>query len=246
MLLDKVLERGSPIAANRTLAVTRRMFNFAVERDVISTTPCYGLKAPTKENKRDRMLSSDEMRSFWKGLDDASMSELSRLALKLQLVTAQRKGEIVSSEWEEFDLVDGWWTIPANKAKNGNAHRVPLSKLALKILQQIKAESGDSKWLFPSPNSDKHMTPEAIDHAIRKNEDAFKNIKHFTPHDLRCTAASHMTASGIARLVVSKLLNHVENSVTAIYDRHSYDKGKKQAMEMWGTELKKIIFENTG
>jgi integrase len=168
MLLDRVLERGSPIAANRTLAVTRRMFNFAVERDVISTTPCYGLKAPTKENKRDRMLSSDEMRSFWKGLDDASMSELSRLALKLQLVTAQRKGEIVSSEWEEFDLVDGWWTIPANKAKNGNAHRVPLSKLALKILQQIKAESGDSKWLFPSPNSDKHITPEAIDHAIRR------------------------------------------------------------------------------
>ncbi len=55
-----------------------------------------------------------------------------------------------------------------------------------------------------------------------------------------------MTASGVARLVVSKLLNHVENSVTAIYDRRSYDKEKKQAMGAWGTELRKIVFENTG
>ena len=241
MLLDKVLERGAPIAANRTLAVVRRMFNFAVERDIIPNTPCYGFKAPTKENRRDRVLSFDEIKSFWQGLDNASMSELSRLALKLQLVTAQRKGEIVSSEWTEFDLTDAWWTIPAHKAKNGNTHRVPLSKLALKILQQIKVESGDSKWLFPAPNSDKHITPESIDHAIRRSGDAFKNIKHFTPHDLRRTAASSMTSIGISRLVVSKILNHVENSVTAIYDRHSYDKEKKQAMETWGAKLRDII-----
>ena len=245
ILLDKILERGSPIAANRTLAVTRRMFNFAVERDIISATPCYGFKAPTKENRRDRVLSPEEIHSFWKGLDDASMSELSRLALKLQLVTAQRKGEIVSSEWEEFDLVSSWWTIPTHKAKNGNAHRVPLSKLALELLRQIKTISDNSKWLFPSPNSKQHITPQAIDHTIRRSEDAFKKIKHFTPHDLRLTAASHMTASGISRLVVSKLLNHVENSVTAIYDRHSYDKEKKQAIEIWGTKLRDIVLKNT-
>jgi len=55
-----------------------------------------------------------------------------------------------------------------------------------------------------------------------------------------------MTASGISRLVVSKLLNHVENSVTAIYDRHSYDKEKKQAIEIWGTKLRNIALKNTG
>ncbi len=245
VLLDKILERGSPIATNRTLAVTRRMFNFAVERDIISATPCYGFKAPTKENRRDRVLSSDEIHYFWQGLNDASMSELSRLALKFQLVTAQRKGEIVSSEWEEFDLVSSWWTIPAHKAKNNSLHRVPLSELALELLQQIKTESGNSRWLFPAPNSDKHVTPESIDHAIRRSMGAFKNIKHFTPHDLRRTAASHMTASGISRLVVSKLLNHVENSVTAIYDRHGYDKEKKQAIEIWGEKLRDIVSKNT-
>ena len=239
ILLDKVLERGSPIAANRTLAVTRRMFNFAVERDIISISPCYGIKAPAKENQRDRLLNFDEIKSFWHALDVANMSELSRLALRLQLITAQRKGEIISAEWTEFDLTDGWWTIPADKVKNGITHRVPLSKLAIEVLQQVKKISDNSLWLFPSPRGNAPFTPEAVNHAVRINN--FQNIEHFTPHDLRRTAVSHMTALGIPRLVVSKILNHSENSITAIYDRHSYDKEKKEALEKWGDKLNKII-----
>lgn len=241
IILDKILERGSPIAANRTLAVIRRMFNFAVERDIMPTTPCYGFKAPAKENKRDRLLTLDEIRSFWKSLDETSMSELSKFALKLQLVTAQRKGEVISAEWEEFDLINGWWTIPAHKSKNGNLHRVPLSELALNLLQEIKMHSSSSKWLFASSNSNNHFAPEAVNKAVKRNTEKFKDVKHFTPHDLRRTAASHMTAIGIPRLVVSKILNHTENSVTAIYDRHSYDIEKKDALERWGNKLKEII-----
>lgn len=241
IILDQVISRGASIAANRTLAVIRRMFNFALERDIIPTTPCYGIKAPTKENKRDRVLSFEEVKFFWQGLDSAGMSELTKLALKLQLATAQRIGEIVASEWTEFDLINGWWIIPALKAKNSNAHRVPLSKLSLEILQQIKRESDDAKWLLPAPRGDKHFAPTSISRAIRRNIDAFKNIKHFTPHDLRRTAASLMTSLGVSRLVVGKLLNHVESSVTAIYDRHSYDKEKRQAIDIWGLELENIL-----
>lgn len=241
ILLDKILERGSPIAANRTLAVIRRMFNFAVERDIMPSSPCYGFKAPAKENKRDRLLTSDEIHFFWKALNDASMSELSKLALKLQLVTAQRKGEVISAEWEEFNLTNGWWTIPAHKSKNGNPHQVPLSKLSLELLREIKLHSNGSKWLFPSSNNGSHFVPEAINKAVARNKEKFKDVKHFTPHDLRRAAASHMTAIGIPRLVVSKILNHAENSVTAIYDRHGYDAEKKDALEKWGDKLSKII-----
>jgi integrase len=65
----------------------------------------------------------------------------------------------------------------------------------------------------------------------------------FTPHDLRRTAASHMTGSGISRLVVSKILNHAEPGVTAVYDRHSYDKEKMQALEAWARRLEGILSE---
>jgi len=66
-------------------------------------------------------------------------------------------------------------------------------------------------------------------------------MEHFVPHDLRRTAASHMTGMGISRLVVSKILNHVERGVTAVYDRHSYDNEKRQALEAWGHRLHHII-----
>jgi integrase len=222
------------------------MFNFAVERDIITITPCYGVKAPTKETSRDRLLAEEEIKNFWHGLETSNMFEFSKLALKLQLVTGQRKGEIIGAEWDEFDFKNACWTIPASKAKNSNSHLVPLSELALELLQELKTLSSDSKWLFPSHIGDKHIMPTAIDHALRRNLKNFTDIKPFTPHDLRRTAASHMTALGISRLIVSKLLNHVETSVTAIYDRHSYDKEKRAAVNAWAIKLREIILKNTG
>jgi integrase len=259
-LLDKIKERGAPIQSNRTLACVRRMFNFAVERDIISTSPCVAVKAVAKENKRDRYLSVEEIRNFWLGLDapdsiettetgaikithQIKMSAPIKLVLKLQLATAQRKGEIVGAEWSEFDLVANWWTIPAEKAKNGKAHRVPLSTLALELLHEIKNHSGNSRWLFPSTKNGKPIRGESIDHAVRRC--TFKDVKSFTPHDCRRAASSHMTSVGISRLVVSKLLNHVENSVTAVYDRHSYDAEKRAALDAWGKKLRNIIYNIT-
>ena len=62
-----------------------------------------------------------------------------------------------------------------------------------------------------------------------------------TPHDLRRTAASHMTSIGISRLVVSKILNHAEPGITAVYDRHSYDREKRTALDAWGERLEEIV-----
>jgi integrase len=240
-LLNKVLDRGAPIGANRLLALLRKMFNYAVdELEIIITSPCLKIKSPAPENRRDRVLTTDEIYAFWNGLDKARMAEGTKLILKLQLVTGQRKGEIVSAAWEEIDLTDGWWTIPPEKAKNKMAHRVPLSPLALELLQAAKNITGNSPWIFPSPQTDRHITPEAVDHAVRRHGLEALGFS-FVPHDLRRTAASHMTGMGISRLVVSKILNHVERGVTAVYDRHSYDKEKRAALNVWGRKLREII-----
>jgi len=239
-LLSKVLDRGAPIGANRLLALLRKMFNYAVdELEIITTSPCLKIKAPAPENRRDRVFTTDEICALWIGLDGARMAEGTKLILKLQLVTGQRKGEIVSAAWEEIDFTDKWWTIPPEKAKNKMAHRVPLSPLALELLQAAKPLSGDSPWVFPSPRAGKHITPEAVDHALRRP--GLDLGFDFVPHDLRRTMASLMTGMGIPRLVVSKILNHAERGVTSVYDRSSYDREKKQALEAWGRKLKAII-----
>ena len=243
-LLDKIVDRGSPIAANRTLAVIRRMFGWALSRDIVGASPCVAVKAPAKERRRDRVLSADEIAALWRALDhpELMISPAIRLALKFQLVTAQRKGEVIGAEWSEFDRLEGVWTIPAAKAKNGMPHRVPLSPLALAVLDEIAAAAGtlDTGWLFPSRRPGKPITGPAVDHAMRNNRGSLR-MGDTTPHDLRRTAASHMTSIGISRLVVSKILNHAELGITAVYDRHSYDGEKRAALCAWGARLGEII-----
>lgn len=249
LLLDDIKERGALVQANRVLSCIRKMFNFAIERDLLQSNPCSGIKA-TKESSCDRVLTEDELKIIWLALSQEyssessphtlHMSQQTKLILKLQLTTAQRKGEVVSAEWSEMDLNSGWWTIPANKAKNNQAHRVPLSSLAMEILQDVKIFSGDSRFLFPAQRGDKHITAASIDHAVRRSR--FESVAAWTPHDCRRTAASYMTSIGIPRLVVTKILNHSEsNNITAIYDRHSYDNEKRHALATWSQKLEEII-----
>jgi integrase len=236
------------------------MFNFAVGRDIIDASPCVQIPAPSKENRRERNLSEDEISVFWDKLRDAKMSEEIRLALKFLLVTAQRKSEVTDSEWKEFDLENKWWTIPPERTKNKQSHRVPLTPIAIQILKELKLITGEYQFTFASPEGATKRNPDrlpgtvpiiasAVDNALRDNltEDPktkrtnIFNLGHFTPHDLRRTAASMMTRSGIQRLTVKKILNHSDREITAVYDRYEYDKEKQTAMRAWDKELKKIL-----
>jgi integrase len=239
-LLDSIIDRGAPITANKTLAVIRKMFNFAISRDIVEASPCTAIPAPSKINQRDRILSNKEIKTFWEDLSKANMADMTKLALKLQLITAQRKGEVATIAWDDLDTNSGWWTIPAERSKNNLPHRVPLSEQAIKILDELREINPKSEWAFPSPRGKKPITPGCISRALMKNLDVL-GISDFTPHDLRRTAASQMTAMGISRLVVSKILNHVESGITAVYDRHSYDQEKRQALDAWGRQLDTII-----
>jgi len=260
LLLDEIVERGAVITANRVLAVTRKMFNFAVGRDIIDASPCVQIPAPSKENRRERNLSEDEVKIFWSKLDDAKISQEIKLALKFLLVTAQRKSEVIEAEWKEFDFKEKWWTIPAARAKNKQSHRVPLTSMAINTLNEIKQITGEYKLVFASPVGATKRNPSkkvgtspilgsSVDHALRDNltddpETGRTNVfglDHFTPHDLRRTTASMMTKSGVPRLTVKKILNHADREITAVYDRYEYDKEKRNALATWDRKLKTIL-----
>jgi integrase len=234
-ILDGIMERGSPIQANRTLALVRKIFNFGIQQDMVEVNPCHALSRPGQERQRDRVLSPDDIRKFWKSLDGVAPARAA--IFKLLLLTAQRVGEVLTIRREDLDLPGRWWTIPAERSKNGLAHRVPLSKQALTILQTMIKDAGESPWLFPSADGNGPVT--SLQKAVRRIRRDTK--LDFRPHDLRRTAASHMTGMGISRLTVAKILNHAEREVTAVYDRHSYDQEKRQALDAWGAHLEKIV-----
>ena len=234
-LLDEIAARA-PIMANRTLALVRKMFNFAIEREWLEANPCVMVRPPGEERQRDRVLSEDEVRRVWKVLDGES--PLIAVLFKIRLLTAQRGGELHGAAWSEFDLSRGWWTIPAERSKNGLAHRVPLSPQAVRILRKWLTAADDSPWVFPSSRK----TGPHIAHAQKAIERIVRaSGVNFRGHDLRRTAASLMVGAGVSRLVVSKILNHVETGVTAVYDRHGYDLEKRAALDFWGRRLDQIV-----
>ncbi|HKF63625.1 MAG TPA: tyrosine-type recombinase/integrase [Dongiaceae bacterium] len=241
-LLDSIVDRGAPIQANRTLGILRRIYSWGIERDIVAVNPCQGIRAPGEEKARDRVLAEDELRAVWNALapEPAPIAAM----FKLRLLTAQRGGEVATIRLRDLDLAGGWWTIPGELSKNGLAHRVPLAPQAIAIIEEAcravaLAKAGD--WLFPSPIADGPLVNlwRAVAR-IRKRSGV-----DFRPHDLRRTAASLMTGMGISRLTVSKILNHVESNITAVYDRHSYDAEKRQALEAWAARVEQIVSGRT-
>ncbi len=243
----------APTAANRLLAVIRGLFNWAIQVDLAVANPAAKVKPPTREAAKDRVLSADELRRFWRELapGEAHVSADMVDALRLVLATAQRPGEVAGMTWAEIDLRAGIWTIPAERAKNGLAHRVPLNLAAREILEARRKAAGRKRkrgCVFPTPRGggDQSIEVNALAHAVRRWLSSLPRRRRFerpwTPHDLRRTAASCMASAGVPRLVVGMVLNHSQQGITKVYDRHGYDSEKVAAMDDWN----KVLFEAIG
>ena len=252
-LLEKIVDRGSPGMANNTFQIIRKMFNWAVEVDILVHTPCLGVKLPTPKLSRDRVFSESEIKTFWNNLDGCAISTEIKAALKLQLITAQRPGEIISMHTSEIE--GDWWSIPAEKAKNGKAHRVYLTSMAhevitnaieeVKRLREIPDDQEYSGFIFPSPHLKKEQSinQTAMGIAVGRNlkPDNKFGLEHFTPHDLRRTAATFMAESGEMDEVIDAILNHAKQGVIKVYNQYRYAKEKQTALESWARKLTSII-----
>jgi integrase len=180
-LLDGIVARNAPIMANNTFAVIRKMFNWAVEKGKLENTPCTGLKSPAPKAECDRTLSEAEIKTLWVSLDrtDLNMSFEVKKALKLELVTAQRPGEVAGLHTKEID--GNWWTVPAERSKNKREHRVYLTSMALVLIDESIAEvkrvrkltggKDYSGFIFPTPHRKKEQAigETALPIAVQRN-----------------------------------------------------------------------------
>jgi hypothetical protein len=112
-MLDPIVLRGSPIAANRCLAVTRKMFNFAVKRGLLEHSPCTMMDAPAKAGRRERLLDQDEIKTFLDKLPELPLWAPTAMALLVELLTAQRSGEVVAAEWVDVNLAAATVVLPS-------------------------------------------------------------------------------------------------------------------------------------
>lgn len=250
-VLEAIVDRGSPVTANKVHALLVQMFNFAADKEIVPASPVAGMRRPGgAETPRKRKLSDEEIITFWTKLDTANMRPATKVALRLLLVTGQRRGELTFSERVHFDIPGKKWTIPVELLKSEGRrkeptepHTVPLSDLALELLTPLTATPA-SRWLLPSAHRKRKDGPyskNALTHAVRDNLAHF-GLQPFTVHDLRRTVASHMTKLGVTRLVVHKVQNHATgDKMGETYDQHDYAAEKRAALAKWAKHLRKLI-----
>ena len=127
-LIDRIIDAGKPVQANRVQAATHALLVWAVGREIIEINPAAGLRRQTKEKARDRVLTNSELRAVWNAID--GLGYPAGPLFKLLILTAARRDEVRKMRWSEIDFQKGVWTLPANRSKNGVAHSIPLSTVA--------------------------------------------------------------------------------------------------------------------
>jgi integrase len=252
-VLDLVSDRASPVKANRTLALIRKLFNWCLERGILNVSPAATVRPPGKEVSRDRVLSDYEIRHVWAACDDLGYPF--GPVFQLLLATGQRRDEIGFLRWQDIDEDAAVWTVPKEISKNKTANEVPLSRLAMQIIGDLPRYK-DCELVFPAANrsgkpiSGYSKAKRRLDAAIA--EFRTQNEKLAMPpwwlHDLRRTAASSMARLGVAPHVIERVLNHKSGSqagVAGIYNRYGYLKEKREALELWAQHLAKLVGAQT-
>lgn len=235
-LLDEIVDRGSPIQANRALAAMRRMCGWAIERGLTDKSPCDGVRAPAAERSRDRVLSDDELKAVWKASDVIGWPF--GALVRLLILAGQRRSEIAEMRWREIDFDAKVWTLPRERSKNGQAHVVPLSDAAVAVLRSLPRVAGKAGYVF-STNGETPVSGFARAKE-RLNAELPPDMPGWTLHDLRRTFASGCARLGIAVHVVEAALNHRSGTirgVAAIYNKYSYDAEKRAAMSAWSRHV---------
>ena len=228
----------APVLANQVLAAVSAVFSWAVKQDVVGTNPCRGVDRNATRS-RERVLSDSELSRFWSAFDNAGLVVSS--ALKMILLTGQRPGEC--SHMRREHMIDGWWEMPGEPVsalgwpgtKNGASHRVWLPKVAQALLAELDDEAAGG-FAFAGSRG---RPIDGLDGAMRAIC-AKLGVERATPHDLRRTHGSTITALGFGRDAMNRIQNHKEGGIASVYDRHGYAEETKQIMEAVGSKIMEL------
>jgi integrase len=254
-LVEGMVKSGSPVQANRVQALISMVFSFAVDSDLMEVNPCSRLRKRGAENQETRVLSDDEIRQFWRRVVLPPVTRRVGLALRLVLLTGCRPGEAAGIDRKELSDLDkagkASWLLPPERSKNGRAHLVPLSELARStVLSATELISDEDEYLFPSPvEAGGSITGHALTVAMSRMGKKVEGQALATwaadppsPHDLRRTVATRLSALGISKEDRDACFNHTPTDVgSKHYDQYERAAEKRRALVLWADELDAII-----
>lgn len=250
-IVERAGRRGALIEANRLRALLHAIFEWAFGTGRIEANPAAGLPRPFEENPRERVLTDDEIRAIWFGLDTAPGEAASKIAMRLCLVLGQRPKEIVGLAVEHLKLDSPMptMTVTAAEAKNGETHIVPLSGLAVELFCEALKLSAGSAWVFPAPSGRGPLAPHALTHIVsrarRNSGGKFLGVSDARLYDFKRTVATGLGDLGYPDEMIGRLLNHrgaKSRSITSKHYNHAlYLRERLDMLRAWESKLRDVL-----
>jgi integrase len=269
--------KTAPIMANRIAALVSTMLNCALDDELVESNVAARIPKE-EETSRDRVLTDAELAELWMALSETARNDdqgrpLARLnatlndLFKTRIWTLQRGKEVARITWADVDLVEGMWEIPADIAKNKQAHRVPLTTPVVELLaRRLQTARETATWVFEGEvagsnvgarmkkaasflvHGDVHRSRRrrgATGTSVRKQRPAYLPglSFDFQSHDLRRTGSTALGEAGVADPTISRILNHIVEGPrsTRTYNRARHDAVKRAALELWARKLDAIV-----
>ena len=253
-VLDPIVNRGSPVQANKTLSLLKQILDYGIDRGLLIENCLQGIKRKNvggEERPRDRFLSIEDLQAVFKTLPQLGLSLQVNYCLKLLVLTGCRVNEICRAKWRHIDFETNQWLIPPEnvKAKKGQekSHIIPLIPHITDLLYEMKEAFAEyrSNYLLPSYNAttgnDSCLDKRSVARAINRKLDLL-NVGKWTPHDLRRTVQTHLASLGVDAIVIEKILNHELSGMLRVYNRYDYMKERRDALKSWASLLHHEVF----
>lgn len=236
--LRKIEHRGAHDLSHRVLQVAGQVFRYGVATGRCKRDPSGDLRGALTPPKRRHQaaVTPEELPALLRAIDGYGElgDKLTGYALRLLALTFVRTGELIGATWDEIDLDEGIWIIPAERMKMKAEHVVPLSMQAVEVLRQVRGLGGGGKLVLPGRNPDKPLSNNTLLFALYRL--GYKN--KMTGHGFRAVASTILNERGFRSDVIERQLAHCErNTVRKSYNRAEYLPERQQMMQQWADML---------
>jgi integrase len=252
-ICDRIKGRGAPQSALFARNVVKRLYSWAISRQLVTVNPAQMLVARyiATPRSRTRVLAPDEIGTVLRAIYMSDMARPSKLGLHLLTITMVRKSELIEAEWSEFDLDASIWRIPAARMKKERDHWVHLSTQAIAMFEELRQLSHSERFVFPvrRGRGDKPIAKSTLNQAVRAMG---LDVQHFVLHDFRRTASTHLHEMGLSSDAIEKALAHSIGGIKGVYNRAEYAEERK-ILQLWAdfvdaqiAEGKKVVIGQFG
>jgi integrase len=257
-----MIKRGATVQSNRVRSYLLAAFNHGLKHDndpaFIGSDVLFGLllnpvaavpKQSQAEKVGENWLTLNETKHLLTTFRQTNrVGPMPSYLLALCFHTGgQRPYELAASKWDCIDWLDKTWTVKAEVSKNKREHLIPLTDTAIKLLDELKAETGaEGPYIFGHGKSvDQHMRIDSLSKAIARYRDENPKFNPFIARDIRRTVKTLMGELGLSKDIRDRLQNHALNDVSSKhYDRYSYISEKRHALNAWEVLLQDITVNN--